>query len=172
MIIRQEAQADYEAVYRVVLEAFLAAEHTDGTEQDLVAALRRSEAFVPELSLVADEGGVVVGHVLLTQARVGKSSVPTLALAPLSVLPAFQRQGIGAALVREGHRIAGSLGYAWSIVLGDARYYTRFGYAPALDFGIEAPFEVPSENFMACRLREDAPAVSGMVNYAPEFGIA
>ena len=85
MVIRQEKAEDYEAVYHVVKEAFQNAEHTDGNEHNLVAALRKSKAFIPELSLVALEDQRVVGHILFTKALV--KEVEVLALAPLAVLP-------------------------------------------------------------------------------------
>ena len=169
MNIRQETAEDREAVYEVVRNAFLSAEHADGNEQDLVEALRTSSAFVPELSLVTEEEGAIVGHVLFTKIRIGETT--HLALAPLSVTPDRQRRGIGSALVREGHRIARGLGFDYSVVLGSDRYYPRFGYAPASRLGIKPPFEVPDEMFMACALRDDAPEISGTVAYAPEFGI-
>lgn len=167
--IRQERQADQEAVYRLVTRAFETAEQSDGNEQDLVEALRGSDTFVPELSLVAEIDGKVVGHIMFTELRIGDHVA--LALAPLSVLPECQRRGIGSALVREGHRIARELGYGYSVVLGSDAYYPRFGYVPAVRFGIQPCFDVPSENFMACRLREDAPTASGVVRYADEFGV-
>lgn len=141
MIIRQEETKDYKAVYRVVKSAFDSAEHSDGNEQDLVNALRNS-------------GGS-------TQ----------LALAPLSVIPGRQRQGIGKALIQEGHRRARELGYRYSVVLGSETYYPKMGYLPAEQYGIQAPFDVPRENFMACQLEKDAPQISGVVQYAKEFGI-
>ena len=70
MNIRTERPDDYEAVYSLVEQAFASAEHSDGTEQDLVAALRKGEAFVPELSLVAEIDGKIVGHILFTEAKV------------------------------------------------------------------------------------------------------
>ena len=73
--------------------------------------------------------------------------------------------------MREGHRLIAALGYDWSVVLGSETYYPRFGYQPARALGIRAPFDVPDENFMAIRLRPDAPALSGVMQYAPEFGI-
>ena len=109
MEIRQERREDWEAVYRLVREAFASAEQSDGNEQDLVTALRESAAFVPELSLVAVDGERIVGHILFTRVTVGGTQA--LALAPLSVLPEEQGKGIGLALIREGHRIAGRLGY-------------------------------------------------------------
>ena len=167
--IRQETKEDYEIVYALVKQAFAQAEHCDGNEQDLVAALRKSRAFVPELSLVAERDGEIAGHILFTEAMVGFETV--LALAPLSVLPRFQRQGIGTALVLEGHRIARKLGHSYSLVLGSETYYPRLGYIPANSFGVEVPNGMPPANFLAVKLREDAPVLHGAVVYAKEFGL-
>ena len=131
--------------------------------------LRESEAYLPELSLVAEVDGTVVGHVLFTEAKVGEQKV--LALAPLSVLPEYQRKGIGTALVKEGHRIAKELGYSYSVVLGSEKYYPRFGYVPANQFGIRPPFDVAEKNFMAVKLNAAAPLLNGTLRYAREFGI-
>ena len=169
MRIRQEKPEDYEEVYELVREAFASAEHADGNEQDLVEALRKGDAFIPELSLVAEEGGRLAGHILFTKAQVGEAEV--LALAPLSVRPAFQRQGVGTALIEEGHRIARKMGYAYSIVLGSENYYPRLGYREAAGFGVEVPEGIPSANFMAIQLLEGAPALGGPVIYAEEFGL-
>lgn len=169
MQIRQETDRDFDAVYNLVKTAFAGAEHSDGTEQDLVAALRNGDAFVPELSLVAGTDGKIAGHILFTEAKVGADTV--LVLAPLSVLPEFQRHGIGTALIKEGHKIAAKLGYRYSLVLGSEKYYQRVGYLPAEQFGIEVPEGMPSDNFMAISLQKDAEPVSGAVIYAKEFGI-
>ena len=169
MRIRREEAEDYEAVRQVVQAAFAGAERADGTEQDLVEELRKSEAFLPELSLVAEIDGRIAGHILFTKARAGDT--PVLALAPLSVLPEYQGRGVGTALIREGHRIAGELGYRYSVVLGSENYYPRAGYRPAETFGIEPPPGFPRENFMAYKIGENAPEVSGTMRYAEEFGI-
>lgn len=169
MVIRKEAPKDHSAVYSLVKRAFETAEHADGNEHDLVNALRESEAYLPQLSLVAEAGGKLVGHIMFTKAKV--ENTEALALAPLSVLPEYQRQGVGTALILAGHRIARELGYSYSIVLGSETYYPRVGYLPADTFGIQAPFDVPRENFMACRLIENAPAIHGIIQYAKEFGI-
>lgn len=169
MVIRKEMAKDHGEVYSLVKKAFETAEHTDGTEHELVNALRKGEGYIPELSLVAEADGKLVGHILFTKAAVGSTAV--LALAPLSVLPECQNRGIGTALIREGHRIAKELGYGWSVVLGSETYYPRVGYLPADAFGIRAPFETPRENFMACRLAGHVPAPHGTVRYAKEFGI-
>ena len=104
MLIRKERPQDYKTVYSVVKEAFESAKHSDGNEQDLVAALRKGDAFIPDLSLVAEIDGKIVCHIMFTRARVGGNTV--LALAPLSVIPEYQRKGIGISLIKEGHKIA------------------------------------------------------------------
>lgn len=169
MLIRQENNKDFDQVYSVVKKAFQMAEHSDGNEQDLVVALRKSDAFIPELSLVAEMDGKIIGHIMFTKIEIGNHI--ELTLAPLAVLPEYQKQGIGAALIREGHRIAKELGYQYSVVLGSERYYPRYGYIPAKQLGIKAPFEVASENFMAIKLQENAEPINGIVKYAKEFGI-
>lgn len=167
--IRSETPADVEAIYQVVKSAFAGAEHCDGNEQDLVDALRAGDSFIPALSLVAERGGQIVGHILFTKLRIGAHT--ELALAPLSVRPGCQRQGIGTALIRAGHARARALGYHYSVVLGSDAYYARHGYVPADTFGILPCFDVPRQYFMACRLTENAPRISGVVQYAAEFNL-
>lgn len=169
MLIRKEEKKDYETIYSLVKQAFDSAEQADGNEQDLVNELRKGEAFIPELSLVAKKDGKLVGHIMFTKAMVGTQVI--LALAPLSVLPEYQRQGIGTALIKEGHHIAKELGYEYCVVLGSETYYPRVGYLPADILGIKAPFEVPRENFMAYKLVPDAADIQGTMKYATEFGI-
>lgn len=103
MYIRKETPNDYPAVYLVIKSAFESAEHADGNEQDLVVSLRKGKAYIPELSIVAEIEGKIVGHIMFTKAIIEDKTV--LALAPLSVLPEYQRKGIGKALILEGHRI-------------------------------------------------------------------
>ncbi len=167
--IRQESKNDYDSVYQVVKEAFAHAQHTSGDEQDLVNRLRGSSSFVPQLSLVAEHNGEIVGHILFTEAEI--SGTKQLVLAPLSVMPLQQSRGIGGKLIAEGHRIAGELGYEFSILVGHAHYYPRFGYVPASRFGIKTSFEVPDENFMAVNLRGKDTRLDGVIQFACEFGI-
>lgn len=167
MLIRQETVDDYKEVYELITEAFATAEHADGNEQDLMTALRKGDAFIPELSLVAEIDGRLAGHILYTKAKV--NDVEVLALAPLSVRPEYQRQGVGTALINEGHKIAKSLGYQYSVVLGSETYYPRVGYIPAQQLGIEVPEGFPAENFMAIQLQENAQPLNGTITYAEEF---
>jgi len=71
----------------------------------------------------------------------------------------------------KGHKIAKDLGFEYSVVLGDDKYYPRVGYIPAEDYGIKAPFEMPSVNFMAFKIQENATPAEGIVRYADKFGI-
>ena len=132
-------------------------------------ALRNGDSFIPELSLVAEENGTIVGHILFTKARVGTDEV--LALAPLSVKPEYQKKGIGTALILEGHRIAKNLGYSHSLVLGSDAYYPRFGYRPATCYHIQTPDGIPENYFMAIALQDHPKEIGGEVTYAREFGM-
>lgn len=169
IIIRRETEKDYSRIYYVIKKAFQYAPHSNGSEQDLAESLRKSDAYIPELSLAAETDKIIVGHIMFTKVTVGEKT--EAALAPLSVIPEYQRRGIGSAMIKEGHRIAQNMGYDYSIVLGSDKYYSRFGYVPAINYLIKAPFDVPSKNYMAYKLRKDAPMISGTVKYAKEFGI-
>ncbi|KKI50576.1 putative acetyltransferase [Christensenella hongkongensis] len=85
--------------------------------------------------------------------------------------PKYQRQGIGKALILEGHKIAKRLGYPYSLVLGSNTYYPKVGYIPAERFNIEVPNGISADNFMAINLQEKAKPIGGKVIYAKEFGI-
>lgn len=173
--IRQEEEKDYEKVFILTEEAFRDMEHSDHQEHFLVEKLRQSEAFVPELSLVAeDENGSIAGHILFTKLIIenGPETFESLALAPVSVKPEFQNQGIGGQLIREGHLIAQKLGYQSVILIGHEDYYPRFGYEKTSNFGISFPFEIPEVNGMAIELITDGlKNKKGMVKYPKEFGI-
>ena len=154
MEIRRERACDHQEVYKLIQASFSGAEHAEGNEQDLVQALRKSSAFVPELSLVAVEDNRIIGHILFTEVRINST---------------VQRRGVGQALMREGHTLAAQMGYGFSVVLGSSGYYPKAGYVPADVYGIEPPFDVPRENFMALSLQGEAEPLHGMVMYAPEF---
>lgn len=170
--IRQEEYKDYNSVFNVIELAFEKEELSDHREHFLVNRLRNSDAFIPELSLVAEMNHKVVGHILLTKLVIHNQikSFPSLALAPVSVHPDYQGKGIGGKLILSAHKIAKELGYSSVILLGHADYYPRFGYKPTTNFNIQLPFEVPDENCMAVELYENSlKEVHGMVVYPKEF---
>lgn len=170
--IRQEKKEDYPAVFELITKAFEKEEISDHQEQYLVERLRKSNAFIPELSLVAISKGQIVGHILLTKIQIKNDSetFESLALAPVSVLPEFQNKGIGGKLIREAHILAKNLGFGSIVLLGHADYYPKFGYQKAENFGIKLSFDVPSEFCMAIELYPKAlESVSGTVEYTVEF---
>jgi putative acetyltransferase len=165
--VRPECAEDHQAVLVVHQEAF-----ARPNEARLVQALRHSPAFIPELSLVALDGLRVVGHILFTGIVVKSptDSHQALALAPMAVLPAFQRTGIGTRLVQQGLEDARALAHRVVIVLGHPTYYPRFGFLPAEPLGIRSPFPVSSEAFMVLGLQPNAlQGLQGEVEYPPEF---
>jgi putative acetyltransferase len=166
--VRVETDADHDAVETIHRAAFGQAE-----EARIVRALRGSQAFLPELSLVAEHGGQIVGHILFSKLliRGEKGDTPGLALAPMAVLPERQGRGIGTELVRRGVDEARRLGHEIVVVLGHPDYYPRFGFTPADDRGVRPPFDCPREAFLVLELVPGAlQGVEGVVEYAPEFG--
>jgi predicted N-acetyltransferase YhbS len=172
ILIRQEESTDFQEVFNVIENAFRSEKFSDKREQFLVERLRKSSAFIPELSLVAVFENVIVGHILLTKLKVKntKTQFESLALAPVSVLPEYQGNGIGGKLIVKAHKIAKQLGHKSIVLLGHEKYYPRFGYVLAEQFGIELPFDAPKENCMAIELINNGlTGVSGTVEYPKEF---
>jgi len=172
--IRKETPEDYLWVIELTDRAFETLEISNHNEGKLVDNLRKASTFIEELSLVAEFDGKVVGHILFTPIVIDNSvqQFHSLVLAPVSVLPEFQKMGIGGQLIVTGHQKAKELGFQSSILLGHPEYYPRFGYKPASTWGIKTHFELPSDDvFMAVELTEGALSnVSGMVIFPPEFG--
>jgi putative acetyltransferase len=141
-------------------------------EAKLIKAIRGSDYFIPELSLVAVEDDRIVGHILFSPVTIesSESSVTALALAPMAVVPECQNKGIGTDLVKHGLKVCKKLEYTIVIVVGHPEYYPRFGFSPAREYGLEAPFKVPDDVFMALELVPGAlKNVRGMVKYNPAF---
>ncbi|UWY26293.1 N-acetyltransferase [Flavobacterium sp. TR2] len=170
--LRQENKNDFQSVFQLIEKAFEKEEYSDHKEQFLVERLRKSDAFIPELSIVAELDGKIVGYILFTKLKIKNdlNSFESLALAPVSVLPEFQGKGIGSKLILHGHEIAKDLGYKSVILLGHQDYYPRFGYELCEKYNIKMPFDVPAENCMVIALTEDGlKNVNGEVVYPSVF---
>ncbi|MBX7263660.1 MAG: N-acetyltransferase [Chitinophagaceae bacterium] len=170
--IRQEVQTDYQIVFDLIEQAFRNEMLSDKKEQFLVERLRKSDNFIPELSLVAETKQQIVGYILLSKIIIETSTenITSLALAPVAVLPSFQKKGIGRKLIEEAHRIAKELGYQSIILLGHEKYYPKFGYRHLHHFNISLPFVAPKENCMALELVPGAlKNKNGKVIYPKEF---
>jgi putative acetyltransferase len=163
---RAETAEDHAAVGEVHRLAF-----GRDDEGGLVDALR-SEGY-GRVSLVADEEGLAVGHILFSELLIvtPRRTVEALSLAPLAVVPDRQRRGIGSGLVREGLRACLERGHRIVVVLGHPEFYPRFGFSAALAGPLGAPFSGPA--FMALELVPGAlEGVSGEVSYPPPFGLS
>jgi putative acetyltransferase len=164
VIVREETPNDADAILPIHRAAF----PTDA-EARLVDLLRqRGKATV---SLVAVAGGAVVGHVLFSPVTVGATehSSAALGLAPVAILPAHQGRGIGSALIRAGLGACRARGVGFVVVLGDPRYYARFGFEAASEHGLPNEYGAGAE-FMVQELRPQVlPVPGGLVRYAPEF---
>ncbi len=164
MRIRPEADADYAAIRSVVGAAF-----GSRVEPDLVEAIRASDRFVPELSLVAEIDGEIVGHILVSYVDLQPDSVRVLQVAPLAVAPAHQRRGVGGALMRKALRLAEERGAPLVLVEGDPRYYGRFGFRRSDEAGIEAPANVSPQYLMVRTLSAHDPSIRGRLVYPDAF---
>jgi len=165
--IRQENKNDYSIISMVTDMAF-------GREDEgkLIENLRKNKKFVKDLSLVACMGNEIIGHILFTPILIKHEDMEydSLALAPVSVIPELQSLGIGSQLVKKGLAKAKKMGYKSVIVLGHEHYYPRFGFLPASNYKITAPFEVPDNVFMAIELIDNTlQNVQGCVEYPKEF---
>lgn len=165
MTIRPEKPEDIPAIRIVNERAF-----GSTAEADLVDALRRNGKAT--ISLVAEDEGRVVGHILfsLVTVETGERELVCVGLAPMAVLPEFQNRGVGSLLVKNGLDRCREDGHSFAVVLGHSHYYPRFGFTPASHFGIRSEYEVADENFMAIELREGAlQNQAGVARYQPEF---
>lgn len=166
MQIREEGPADARAIHAVNAAAF----PTDA-EARLVDALREHGGLL--LSLVAEAGGELVGHIAfspVTVTRTDGSTAAGVGLAPMAVLPRLQRAGIGGRLVAEGLRRLRDAGHRFCVVLGHPDYYPRFGFVPAATVGLRWDRPVPDDVFMAQELTAGGlDGVAGVVRYRPEL---
>ncbi len=167
VLVRQEKQGDAEAIAVVNRSAFGGDE-----EAQLVAALRGSESFIPELSLVAVVGERIAGHILLFRARLERPAgqiMDILALAPMAVVPSQSHRGIGSTLIQEATTRARDLGYPAIVVIGHPDYYGRFDFTEAATWGINCALPVPAKSVTARELTPGALAGGGQLRYPAEF---
>jgi len=163
--LSEEQPADVDSVDRLTKDAF-----GQPAEARLVQELRRNGGLT--LSAVARIAGRPIAHVGYSPLVIGGQCErpPVLALAPVAVAPEHQRRGSGSALIAWSLELLAKRNHPGIVVLGEPAFYRRFGFRPASDFGIQCPFEVPGDYFMALELRDGGlRSVSGQVEYRPEF---
>jgi len=164
VIVRAEESQDQQAVRSVNLAAFETA-----AEANLVDALRQQAH--PLVSLVAQVGEEVVGHIMFSPVSLeGHAELSLMGLAPMAVLPAHHRKGVGSALVRAGLQRCRALGVGAVVVLGHPGYYPRFGFQPSVPFGIASEYDAPPEAFMVLELQPGyLGGASGTVKFHAAF---
>ena len=162
--VRDFARGDEDAVEAVVVAAF-----NNDAEAALVRRLR--DTARPLVERVATDAGGVVGYILFTPVTLGADrDFPALGLAPMAVLPAHQRRGVGSALLHAGLEGCRKLGQRAVFVLGHPDYYPRFGFVPASRYGISSVYKVPDPAFMVLELEPGALAgKAGELYYHPAF---
>lgn len=168
IIVRAEVPEDVRAIDVVNLSAF---ECED--EARLVSSIRSSKDFVPDLSLVAELNGRIVGHVLLSKVTLeqgGDSESSTiLALAPMSVVPSQSHRGIGSSLIQAAISRARDMRYTAIVVAGHPEYYRRFDFQPASHWGLSTNLPLPDDAITAMELTPGALAKGGVVAYPGVF---
>jgi putative acetyltransferase len=162
IVVRQEKEKDRSGVFEITKVAF---ERDD--EARLVDRLR---SVIGYLGFVAELDGIVIGHLSFSPVMLNNEVSPFAGLAPVSVLPAFQRQGVGSRLIRFGLERCRDAEYAAVFVLGDPAYYSRFGFRPAEKYGISCEYAVATENFMLLEIEYGAiQGKSGLIKYDAVF---
>jgi putative acetyltransferase len=168
VLVRRELPGDVAVIRAVAAAAFAKPGEGDPAEAPLVDWLRACPAWIPELSVVAlGPDGEIVGHVVCTRGTIGDA--PVLALGPLSVRPDWQRQGVGKGLMHAVLGAADALGAPLVALLGSVKYYPRFGFRPASEFGIKSEHPEWEPHFQVRTLTAYDPAVRGEFAYPEPF---
>lgn len=154
MQIRTATTADQIKIYQLIKQAFTTAQVSDGTEQDFANQLRQSDRYLPQLELVAEENGQLIGHVMFTEQplQTVEGIKTMLLLAPLCVKLEYRSQGIGGQLIRTGFAKAKELGYRAVFLVGNPQYYGRFGFCQVGDYQIQNISDIPDEYVLGCEL--------------------
>jgi putative acetyltransferase len=152
MIIRRETVGDIEAIDEVTIAAFRTLPVSNQTEQFIIKALRA--AGVLTISLVAEIDGRVVGHIAFSPVTISEGTKGWYGLGPVSVLPEYQKQGIGKSLINEGLSLLKELGGQGCALVGDPNYYRRFGFQNSPELIHEG---VPQEFFFVLPFTEKVP---------------
>ena len=162
MIVRPETNRDLAGIGEVNRAAFEGHPFSQQTEHLIVEALRAADAL--ELSLVAEDDGVVVGHIAFSAAQIGDASTGWFLLGPVAVQPTRQGEGIGRALVEAGLDVLRSRGACGCVLVGDPAFYSRFGFGQCEGVTWHG---VPDENVLCLLMSGDMPV--GEVAHHPAF---
>ncbi|OHB85303.1 MAG: GNAT family N-acetyltransferase [Planctomycetes bacterium RBG_16_64_12] len=164
MIIRPETLGDHDSIRNILIAAFANHPYSHQTEHLIVEALRADDALT--VSLVAEVDGTVVGQIAFSPVSIDGKDCGWLALGPVAVLPSYQRQGIGQALVNEGLKTIRSIGVQGCVLVGDPAFYRRFGFYHNPALRMEG---IPPEVLMCLPMGDQMPG--GIVTHHPAFSV-
>jgi len=165
--IRQTAESEYSQTENITRESFWNLYKPGCVEHLILHNLRKSKSHIAKLDLVAVSGNEIIGHIISTKAKVVDSqnnAHDVLCVGPLSVLPEFQKQGIGSKLINKSISTAKKSGHSGMILFGNPDYYHRFGFRNAVEYGITTKDGQNFEPFMALELQ-----IEGLSNVNGRF---
>lgn len=168
MIIRKEKKSEYNDIYNLIKEAFKTALVSDDNEQNYANSLRETNNYIPSLALVAEENDELIGHIMLTKMQFKKinKKIKALLLGPISVKLENRNQGVGSELIKTSFNLAEKLGYDCIILVGNPKYYNRFGFVKSTYYDIKNCNDIPDEFVMIYELRKGAlSSVEGIVSF-------
>lgn len=170
--IKTIEEKDFITVKNLITDAFTHDEHGYNDEAELVAKIRNTKEYIPELEVVAEDEGIL-GYALLSEVYLNSAhqQYTGLVLAPIAVNPDSQKSGVGKLLMNELEKRAKALDYEFISILGHPEYYTKFGYKPASKYNILSPFkDVPDETFMIKEIKDDyLKDKEGTIQYSEAF---
>lgn len=162
MNIRTETKKDYDEIHTLVKTAFETAQVADGDEQEYVRRLRASDGYLPDLALVAEEKGHLIGQIMFTKFSYNDTA---LLIAPLCVALEYRSRNVGSALMTHGLEKAKSLGYSSAFLVGNPEYYNRFGFRESTKWGIKNNDGIPDQFVLALELRPGSLETPGVITF-------
>lgn len=161
MILRKEEKKDFDEIRNINNICF-----NGDYESRLIENLRQGSNFI--LSLVAKDNGKIVGHIMYSRIKIG--DINSVALAPMCVIPEYQKKGIGTDLIKESFKYLKEINEKNIVVLGHTDFYKRLGFEKSANYGVKCPFDVPEDIFMVFEL-EKGSLTEGIVEYGEEFSM-
>jgi len=169
MLIRPERPSDFAAIHDLVKTAFATAKVSSGDEQGFLDRLRAGDDYIAELAMVAEDQTGLIGQIALTRTSIATATGPhpLLLLGPICVVLERRRSGLGSRLIGEALDRARQLGHSAVILVGNPAFYGRFGFKPAIAFGVANANGIPDQYVMALEL-----APGGLANAAGSIAFA
>lgn len=151
-----EKETEFSEIYELVKLAFQTSKDADGDEHDHINNLRKSENYIPELAMTIKDSGKIIGHIMLTKTFITRTTerLEALLLSPVCVLLEYRNNGIASKLIRYSLTTAKDKGYKAVFLVGEPKYYSRFGFKSISSFGIKDTGDIPEQYTMGLELVE------------------